>query len=231
MVRHDIDPATLKYDDRGLLPVVAQDVATGTVLMLAWADREAVERTLQTGDGWFWSRSRQELWRKGDTSGNVLRVVEVLQDCDADSLLYRVHPEGPACHKGTRSCFEPSAGELELGWLYDVLEERKRSGDTESSYTARLLAAGRPRIAQKVAEEAAETVIASLTLHDHEGREPVEELVGEAADLAYHLLVLLLDCGVPPRRVAERLAQRHRPKPTPNTEAVAEDGPSGERHE
>ncbi len=210
MVRHDIDPSKLKLDSRGLLPVVAQDVATGTVLMLAWADREAVEKTLETGDAWFWSRSRKELWRKGGTSGNVLKVEEVLQDCDADSLLYRVHPQGPACHRGTRSCFEPATGELELGWLSQVLEARKSSGDTSSSYTAGLLAKGRPRIAQKVAEEAAETVIAALTLHDDEGRDPEDELVGEASDLLYHLLVLLLDCGIPPRRVAEKLAERHR---------------------
>lgn len=214
MVRHDIDPSKLKFDSRGLLPAVAQDVATGTVLMLAWADREAVEKTLETGDAWFWSRSREELWRKGGTSGNVLRVVEVLQDCDADSLLYRVHPEGPACHLGTRSCFEPSTGELELGWLFKVLEARKNAGDADSSYTARLLAKGRPRIAQKVAEEAAETVIAALTLHDRDGRDPEGELVGEASDLLYHLLVLLLDCGIAPRQVAERLAQRHQPSST-----------------
>lgn len=214
-----IDPAKLKYDERGLLPVVAQDVSTGTVLMLAWADREAVEKTFETGDGWFWSRSRQELWRKGDTSGNVLKVVEVLTDCDSDSLLYRVHPVGPACHKNTRSCFEPeggvAVGELETGWLYRVLEARKASGDTESSYTARLLHKGRPRIAQKVAEEAAETVIASLTLDQprDDGKDPRDELVGEAGDLIYHLLVLLLDCGVPPREVAAKLAARHRVAP------------------
>ena len=214
-VRSDVDVESLKFDDRGLLPVVAQDVATGTVLMLAWADKVAVEKTLETGDGWFWSRSRQELWRKGDTSGNVLRVVEVLQDCDRDSLLYRVHPDGPACHTGTRSCFEPSTGEFELGWLYQVLKERKESGDASSSYTARLLHKGRPRIAQKVAEEAAETVIASLTLDRprDDGKDPRDELVGEAGDLLYHLLVLLLDCGVPPREVAARLAERHRPNP------------------
>lgn len=209
-----VDPAELKYDDRGLLPVVAQDVATGTVLMLAWADREAVERTLETGQGWFWSRSRQELWHKGATSGNTLEVLEVLKDCDDDALLYRVRPAGPACHRQTRSCFEPSAGELELGWLYRVLAGRKARLEAdpdagESSYTARLLKKGRPRIAQKVAEEAAETVIASLTRDQPDARE--DELVDEAADLLYHLSVLLLDCEIPPRRVAERLLERHRP--------------------
>ncbi|MCG8456693.1 MAG: bifunctional phosphoribosyl-AMP cyclohydrolase/phosphoribosyl-ATP diphosphatase HisIE [Holophagales bacterium] len=224
--RADLDPGSLTYDDRGLVAVVAQDVATGAVLMLAWADREAVERTLESGQAWFWSRSRQELWRKGATSGNTLDVLDVLADCDRDSLLYRVRPAGPACHTGKRTCFErPGAGsevgELELGWLYQVLEQRRAAGDPESSYTARLLAKGRPRIAQKVAEEAAETVIASLVRASSpaagaNGEDAADgELIGEAADLLYHLLVLLLDCGVPPRRVAERLLHRHAGAPAP----------------
>lgn len=212
-VSHPIDPAALTYDERGLLPVVAQDVATGTVLMLAWANREAVERTLATGRGWFWSRSRQELWEKGATSGHTLEVVEVRVDCDADSLLYRVHPAGPACHRGTRSCFEPSTGEIELGWLWSVLESRRDAKDS-TSYTARLLEKGTPKIAQKVAEEAAEVVIAALTRGTSRDDERDEGgLVDESADLLYHLLVLLLDAGVPPRRVAERLVERHRPAP------------------
>jgi len=214
-VSSEVDPAKLTYDDRGLLPVVAQDVATGTVLMLAWADQEAVKRTLETGQGWFWSRSRRELWHKGATSGNVLEVVEVLQDCDRDSLLYRVLPAGTACHRGTRSCFEPSTGEIELGWLWRVLESRRRA-PADSSYTARLLSKGRARIAQKVVEEAGETVIASLTMPDagdgHDpSQDPADELIGEAADLLYHTLVLLLDSGVRPRQIAERLIDRHRP--------------------
>lgn len=215
MSRSDI--STLRFDDRGLLPVVAQDVLTGTVLMLAWADAEALERTLETGQGWFWSRSRQELWHKGATSGNTLEVVEVLADCDADSVLYRVHPAGPACHRYTRSCFEPSTGELELGWLWRVLESR-RGAPPDSSYTARLLHKGRPRIAQKVVEEAGETVVASMELALADARgdadaraAATDELVGEAADLMYHTLVLLLDAGIPPRRIAERLLERHRP--------------------
>lgn len=214
----DIDPAALRFDDRGLVTVVAQDVATGTVLMVAWADRQAVERTLESGQAWFWSRSRQQLWRKGATSGHTLEVVEVLADCDADTLLYRVHPAGPACHRGSRSCFEPVAGEgragvqigeIELGWLWRVLESR-RGAPADSSYTARLLHKGRARIAQKVVEEAGETVIASLTMAEDDG-DATDELVGETADLLYHTLVLLLDAGVPPRRVAERLIERHRP--------------------
>ncbi|MEM9596291.1 MAG: bifunctional phosphoribosyl-AMP cyclohydrolase/phosphoribosyl-ATP diphosphatase HisIE [Acidobacteriota bacterium] len=202
-----LDPATLTYDDRGLLPVVAQDVATGAVLMLAYANREAVEKTLASGQAHFWSRSRKELWHKGATSGNTMEVLDVVADCDVDSLLYRVRPAGPACHRGTRTCFEPTGPALELGWLYRILEGRRDAEDPQSSYTARLLAKGRPRIAQKVAEEAAETVIACLR---DDGGDPVEE----SADLLYHLLVLLLDSGVDPKRVAETLLDRHLGQPT-----------------
>ncbi len=201
----DLDPATLKYDDRGLLPAVAQDESTGAVLMLAWADREAVEKTLATGRAHFWSRSRQQLWQKGETSGNVLEVVDVLADCDRDALLMRVRPAGPACHRGTRSCFEPNPAELELGWLWQVLESRQQA-DAESSYTARLLRDGLPRIAQKVGEEATETVIAALT----STAEDRGELVEEASDLLYHLLVLLLAAGVEPGEIAKKLSERHR---------------------
>lgn len=205
------DLSELRFDERGLIPTIAQDVGSGAVLMMAWADREAVEKTLESGDAWFWSRSRGELWKKGATSGNVLRVGEVRADCDGDTLLYRVRPAGPACHTGTRTCFEgasPDPARLELGWLAAVLEER-RSAPPESSYTARLLAKGLPRIAQKVGEEATETIVAALAEDD-------DELIGEAADLLYHLLVLLTARGIGPERVADRLAERHGAKaPTP----------------
>src|SRR4051794_22142912 len=141
-----VDPAALRYDDRGLIPVVVQDVNTGAVLMAAFANREAVELTLATGQVHFWSRSRQSLWRKGETSGNVFQLVEMTADCDADSLLVRVLPAGPACHRGTRTCFEPNLARLELGWLVAVLESR-RGADPETSYTARLLSQGMERIA------------------------------------------------------------------------------------
>ncbi len=201
--RFDFDAETLTYDEKGLLPVVVQDEATGAVLMLAYANREAMERTLTTGEAHFWSRSRRELWRKGATSGNTLRVVDVKTDCDRDTVLLTVHPAGPACHRGTRSCFEPNAARLELGWLYRVLETR-RGADPESSYTARLLARGLPRIAQKVGEEATETVVAALT-----EKEGDAELVAEASDLLYHLLVLLLARDVDPSRLGEELQGRH----------------------
>lgn len=199
-----LDPESLVYDDRGLLPVVVQDAVGGAVLMLAWADRDAVEKTLATGEAHFWSRSRRKPWKKGETSGHVLEVVEVLTDCDRDALLVRAHPAGPTCHRGTRSCFEPNPVELELGWLRRVLETR-RDAEPEESYTARLLARGLPRVAQKVGEEAVETVIAAL---DPEAGD--EQLVGEAADLLYHLSLLLLVRGVDAGAVAEELRRRHR---------------------
>lgn len=199
-----LDPAALHYDERGLIPVVVQDVNTGAVLMLAYANREAVGLTLSTGQAWFWSRSRQSLWHKGETSGNVLEVAEVLADCDGDALLVRARPAGPACHRGTRTCFEPNPARLELGWLAAVLEER-RSADPETSYTARLLQAGIERIAQKVGEEGVEVAIAAVIA----GSQRQPGLVGEAADLLYHLLVLLQASGVEPDEVGAELLRRH----------------------
>ena len=196
-----INPSALRYDDRGLLPVVVQDAGSGAVLMLAYANREAVELTLSTGEAHFWSRSRQSLWRKGETSGNTLKVMEVTADCDGDALLVRAIPAGPACHRGTRTCFEPNPARLELGWLAAVLEER-RGADPERSYTARLLREGIERIAQKVGEEGVETAIAAVA-----GRK--DRVVSESADLLYHLLVLLRASGVGPGEVAEELIRRH----------------------
>lgn len=197
----ELDPHSLTYDARGLLPVVVQDIATGAVLMLAYADREAVEKTLSTGFAHFWSRSRGKLWKKGETSGHVLEVVEVIPDCDRDSLLVRARPHGPACHRNTRTCFEPNPVRLELGWLARVIDERK-GASPEESYTARLLARGLPRIAQKVGEEGVEAAIAALSGDDG-------ELAGEAADLLYHLLVLLAAREIDPHEVSRELDRRH----------------------
>jgi len=196
-----LDPATLQFDDRGLIPVVVQDVGSGAVLMLAYANREAVERTLATGQVWFWSRSRQELWRKGATSGNTLAMVEMTADCDSDALLVRARPAGPACHRGTRTCFEPNPAQLELGWLATFLRERA-GADPAESYTARLISEGMERIAQKVGEEAVETVIAAVANHR-------QALIGEATDLLYHLLVLLQASGVEPEEITSELLRRH----------------------
>jgi phosphoribosyl-AMP cyclohydrolase / phosphoribosyl-ATP pyrophosphohydrolase len=196
------DPASLHYDDRGLVPVVVQDVGTGAVLMLAYANREAVELTLSTGQVHFWSRSRQSLWKKGETSGNTLQVLEAVADCDGDALLVRALPAGPACHRGTRTCFEPNPARLELGWLAAVIAGR-RGTDPETSYTAKLLSQGIERIAQKVGEEGVETAIAAVVPSLRSA------LAGEAADLLYHLLVLLEASGIDPDEIGKELLRRH----------------------
>ena len=187
--------------------MVVQDRRTGQVLMLAYADAEAVQRTQQTGFAYFWSRSRQVLWQKGETSGHRLRVREVLQDCDGDSLLYVADPEGPACHTGEVSCFHrdlqgrrqvgPSGVLLELE---RVVHERRRD-PSPGSYTAALLAADPSRLHEKVFEEASEVVRAAR-------EEGPERLADEAADLVYHLSVLLAREGVGWAAVLDRLAAR-----------------------
>lgn len=169
--------------DGGLLPVVVQDAADGTVLMLAWANPDALAATERTGEAHFWSRSRNELWRKGGTSGNVLHVADLATDCDGDAILYRVHAAGPACHTGRRTCFEGTDASGTLARLERVIADR-RGASTDASYTARLLADGPRRPAEKVIEEAGEVATAALAGTD-------DELAGEAADLLYHLLVVL----------------------------------------
>lgn len=205
----------VKFDDSdGLVPVVAQDAETGDVLTLAYANKEAVEKTLETGEAHFYSRSRQELWRKGATSGNTQRVAEVRLDCDGDALLYRVEPQGPACHTGERTCFytalagegvgvaasgeHPGFGAM-VERLAGVIADRHRDMP-EGSYTASLFSRGTERLAQKVGEEAVEVVIASLK---------DERIAEESADLVYHLLVLLEERGVGVEDVAKVLSDRH----------------------
>ena len=207
----------IRFDDNGLVPVVAQDVNTGEVLTLAYANREAVEKTLESGEAHYYSRSRDEFWRKGATSGNIQRVAEVRLDCDADALLYRVEPRGPACHTGERSCFFTAlAGEgtgISVGvngkdeGFGEMIEHlaatiaQRHSEMPEESYTAGLLRRGTGRISQKVGEEAVEVVVAAL-----EG----DRLAEETADLMYHLLVLLEERGVGIEDVARVLRERHR---------------------
>jgi phosphoribosyl-ATP pyrophosphohydrolase/phosphoribosyl-AMP cyclohydrolase len=179
-----------------------QDRASGDVLMVAWANSEALVRTAETGLAHFWSRSRQALWRKGESSGNGLRVVEARADCDRDTLLLVVEPEGPACHTGARSCFgEPSptaAGMLEE--LARVVAERAQAAP-EASYTARLLAKGPDQVLKKIGEEATEVVLAARVQSD-------ERLAEETADLFYHLLVALHQRGLPLARVMDVLRKR-----------------------
>lgn len=200
----------LQFDPNGLIPAIVQDAITGRVLMLGWMNAESLQRTRDSGEVWFWSRSRQELWHKGATSGNVLRVRELRADCDADCILVRAEPAGPTCHTGRESCFwqtldgqiieiPPSAGFLDE---LERLIQQRRANPPAGSYTAHLFAKGRFKIAQKVGEEGLETAMAGVAQDD-------DRLTDEAADLLYHLLVLLNERGVPMRRVLERLASRH----------------------
>ena len=197
-------PDGLTFDAGGLLPVIAQDRATGDVLMVAWANAEALARTQATGFAHFWSRSRQALWMKGETSGHRLRVHAARADCDRDALLLVVEPEGPACHTGTRTCFGDDTGTLAgvLGEVARVIAARA-TASPETSYTARLLAGGRDRILKKIGEEATEVVLAAMGDTD-------ERLAEEAADLLFHLSVALHERGVPVARVLEVLERRRK---------------------
>ncbi|MCA1588525.1 MAG: bifunctional phosphoribosyl-AMP cyclohydrolase/phosphoribosyl-ATP diphosphatase HisIE [Chloroflexi bacterium] len=184
----------------GLMPVIVQDADDGTVLMLAWANAEALAATERTGEAHFWSRSRDRLWRKGETSGNVMLMLAIATDCDGDAILYRVRPAGPACHEGTRTCFGEADAPGILPELASLID-RRRGTDASSSYTASLLWGGPRRPAEKVIEEAGETAGAALAGSDG-------ELAGEAADLLYHLLVLLAAREVPLERVLVVLRAR-----------------------
>ncbi len=201
----------LKFAENGLLPVIVVDARTCDVLTLAWANREALERTLQTRQTHLYSRSRQALWRKGESSGNTQRVIEVVADCDGDAILYRVIPSGPACHTGAASCFHKELLAREQGrndgdfiravaHLRNVLNERKRQAP-EGSYVAKLYAGGVDRIGKKVGEEATEVVIAAKNAGD-------DELIWEAADLLFHLCVLLEARGISLDRVGAQLLER-----------------------
>jgi phosphoribosyl-AMP cyclohydrolase / phosphoribosyl-ATP pyrophosphohydrolase len=192
-----VDPATLSYDREGLVACICQDAATGDVLMLAWANRDAVERTLATGRAWFWSRSRGELWDKGATSGNALALVELRADCDRDALLYRVLPSGPACHTGDETCWGERTT-FPAALARTILE--RRAADPAASYVARLLGGPREHAARKVGEEATEVLLAVPGS---------DEQVGEIADLVFHALVLLARDGRDPLDVFAELARRH----------------------
>ena len=179
--------------DETLTPVIVQDAKTSRVLMLAYANDEALRRTRESGEAWFWSRSRRELWHKGATSGNTMAVEEIRDDCDGDALLYRVRPNGPACHTGAESCFAP--------WLWRVVAERALTRPS-GSYVAGLLEAGPAAAARKVGEEGVEAALAAVTESD-------ERLVEELADLWFHSYVLLATRGLQPSAVEEELRRRH----------------------
>ncbi|MDR2882167.1 MAG: bifunctional phosphoribosyl-AMP cyclohydrolase/phosphoribosyl-ATP diphosphatase HisIE [Alistipes sp.] len=186
----------------GLLPAIVQDEGTLQVLMLGYMNREAYERTVQTGRVTFWSRSRGTLWTKGETSGNYLELVSMRVDCDADTLLVRAIPHGPTCHTGARTCFGTPETEGFVRYLSGVVA-RRHAGMPEGSYTTKLFTRGVDKIAQKVGEEAVETVIEAIA-----GRR--EGFLYEASDLVYHLLVLLEQMGCSPADIERELAKRHK---------------------
>jgi phosphoribosyl-ATP pyrophosphohydrolase/phosphoribosyl-AMP cyclohydrolase len=193
---------SLTFDPQGLIPTVVQD-AFGRVRMVGWMDREAIRATQDTGLVTFWSRSRQRLWTKGETSGNRLKLVSMRADCDGDTLLLTAEPEGPTCHTGARTCFgEDAEGLPWLGDLEDLLRARKATASLDGSYTEKLFARGLDRIAKKVVEEAGEVVIAAK--NDDRG-----EFLGEAADLLFHLDALLVARGASLTEVAAVLKARH----------------------
>ena len=190
----------------GLLPAIVQDAATSRVLMLGYMDRDALRLTLETRKATFYSRSRQRLWTKGETSGNALDVVSVETDCDHDTLLLTANPQGPTCHLGTPSCFAKARPDM-FGELDAIVAQRQRERPA-GSYTTQLFESGLARIAQKVGEEGVEVALAAVTADD-------ERLLGEAADLIYHLTVLLRARGLSLREVDATLADRHRQPASP----------------
>ena len=195
----------LKFDEKGLIPAIVQDADTGRVLTLAYMNRESLGISLERHLTCFWSRSRQELWLKGETSGNYQHIVSVTADCDRDALLVRVHPDGPACHLGTESCFENPLviGEeaFSLESLYDLLLDRKEQLP-EGSYTSYLFQKGTDKILKKVGEECTEVIVAG------KGGDRAET-VYEIADLAYHVMVLMVEMGIRPEEIRRELASRH----------------------
>lgn len=194
----------IQYNDQGLVPAILQEQATGKVLMMAWMNREALEKTIASQEAWFWSRSRQELWHKGGTSGNVQKVISIGLDCDGDTLLIQVVPEGPACHTGSWSCFEncDALGPQIVTQLYERILDRQKTLP-EGAYTTYLFQKGVDKILKKVGEEASEVIIAAKNRNR-------DELVAETADLMYHMLVLLAEQGITPEEVAEELNRRYR---------------------
>lgn len=208
---NEIERIIIKQDDRGLVPAVIQHSETGQVLMLAYVSPKSLKLTIEQGEIWFYSRSRQELWHKGETSGNYLKLISISTDCDGDSLLIKVMPTGPACHTGENSCFFTEIKEFPefnlsnasssiLNELFSLIEERSEN-PIEGSYTNSLLEGGAPKIAQKIIEEAGETAIEVM-----QGNKKL--LISEVADLFYHTIVSLVSCKVSINDVWEELRGR-----------------------
>ncbi|HTU65415.1 MAG TPA: bifunctional phosphoribosyl-AMP cyclohydrolase/phosphoribosyl-ATP diphosphatase HisIE [Steroidobacteraceae bacterium] len=202
-----VDPGKVDFGKSdGLVPAIVQDADTGAVLMLAYMNREALEQTLARKRAVFFSRSKQRLWEKGETTGHTLDVVDVALDCDADTLLITARPRGPACHNGTLTCFgdEPRAAATPIAFLatLESVIAQRATDKPEASYTAKLLGKGINKVAQKVGEEGVETALAGVAESD-------DKLAEESADLLFHLLILLRARNVPLARVVETLKARH----------------------
>jgi phosphoribosyl-ATP pyrophosphohydrolase/phosphoribosyl-AMP cyclohydrolase len=204
-----IDVSELKFDKDGLIPAIVKDADSGMVLTLAYMNRESLEISMSKKLTCFWSRSRQELWLKGETSGNYQHIVSITADCDGDALLVKVHKDGPACHLGTDSCFsrpllegeEKEPEQFSLDTLYQLLLSRKKELP-EGSYTSYLFQKGIDKILKKVGEECTEVIIAG------KGGDRAET-VYETADLAYHVLVMMAELGITPEEIRTELASRH----------------------
>jgi phosphoribosyl-AMP cyclohydrolase / phosphoribosyl-ATP pyrophosphohydrolase len=204
--------AKLNFSSDGLIPAIVQDNRTNELLTLAYMNAESLNRTLESGETWFWSRSRGELWHKGETSGHTQQVIDIRPDCDSDALLIRVVPQGPACHTGARTCFSDASENTEkdptgmgslarqLEDLHEVIRDRAEKRPP-NSYTTYLFESGLDKILKKIGEEAAETVIAAK----NDGR---AELTSEISDLLYHLLVLMVARSIEPSEVAAELGRR-----------------------
>ena len=196
----------IRFDERGLIPAIVQNAVTREVLTLAYMNRESLQKTIETKQTWFWSRSRNELWHKGATSGNTQDVVSLALDCDNDAIVVLVNPAGPACHTGAVSCFDVGTAQDDLGLLLDQFYELIQSRERErpaGSYTTYLFEEGLDKILKKLGEESAETIIAAK--NDDDGR-----LTAEVSDLVYHLLVLLVARGVSLKEIAAELGQRRK---------------------
>ena len=202
-----INTEELKFDEKGLIPAIVINAATKKVLMFAYMNKESLQITMEKNLACFWSRSRNELWLKGDTSGNYQHVVSITTDCDRDTLLVAVTPDGPACHLGTESCFSypvyenPEAGEFSYDMLMKLIEGRKTE-KKEGSYTTYLFEKGIDKILKKVGEECTEVIIAAKA-------EDKKETIYEIADLAYHTMVLMIEAGISLEDIHNELASRH----------------------
>uniref|UniRef100_A0A7C3RHB9 Histidine biosynthesis bifunctional protein HisIE n=1 Tax=Dictyoglomus thermophilum TaxID=14 RepID=A0A7C3RHB9_DICTH len=194
----------LKYDEKGLIPVIVQDYKTGKVLMLAYMNEEALKRTIETGEAWYFSRSRNALWHKGETSGHFQKVIDIAVDCDKDTILLLVEQIGVACHTGNFSCFyrAKNSGDSFLFYLEKFLRDRKEKLPGES-YSAKLFKEGKDRILQKLGEETVETIIAGMKNNRN-------DFIYESSDLLFHLLLVLVEENIGLKDIIEELIRRHR---------------------